>query len=145
MGRSQRLSVGTSIVVDRSFAPQITSNGILLEGRVQFITFQLLDNENLTIINIYDAHTSNERAQMWRRLSEASFDIAHVIVGGNFNHLEETNWRRKARERLMLKRAATTWHHMMLQYGVTKTWKLGQLLKNVQKGIHLLTRSQVPS
>lgn len=91
MGRSQRLSVGTSIVVDRSFAPQITSNGILLEGRVQFITFQLLDNENLTIINIYDAHTSNERAQMWRRLSEASFDIAHVIVGGNFNHLEETN------------------------------------------------------
>jgi hypothetical protein len=53
MGRSQRMSVGISIMVDRSLAPQITSNNIILEGRIQFITFEFPDNGNLTIINIY--------------------------------------------------------------------------------------------
>ncbi len=60
VGRSQRLSVGTSIMVDRSLAPQITSNNIFMEGRTQFITLKFLDNGNLTIVNIYFAHTSNE-------------------------------------------------------------------------------------
>jgi hypothetical protein len=66
MGCSQRLSAGTSILVDRYLSPQITSNDILLEGRAQFITLKLLDNKNLTIINIYVACTSNERALMWK-------------------------------------------------------------------------------
>jgi hypothetical protein len=62
----QRLSVGTSILVDRSLTPQITSNSILLEGKAQFITLELPNNENLTIVNIYYVCTSNERALMWR-------------------------------------------------------------------------------
>jgi len=38
MGRLQRLSIGTSTMVDRSLTPEIISNDILLEGRTQFIT-----------------------------------------------------------------------------------------------------------
>jgi hypothetical protein len=114
MGCSQRLSTGTCILVDKSFAPQITSNGILLEGRVQFITFEFPNNGNITIVNIYVAHTSNEWALMWKRLSEASFNINHVIIGDDFNHLEETDQRGKVGEHLMLRRKATSWHHMML-------------------------------
>jgi hypothetical protein len=70
----------------------------------QFITLKLSDNENLTIVNIYAVRTSNERALMWKRLSDASFDTAHVIIGGNFNHLEETDRRGKVGERFMLRR-----------------------------------------
>jgi len=44
---------------------------------------------------------------MWKRLSEASFDTTHVIMGGDFNHLEEMDQRRKAREHFMMKREAT--------------------------------------
>jgi hypothetical protein len=55
MGHSQRLNAGTSILVDRSLAPQITSNDILLEGKTQFITFEFPNNKNLTIVNIYTA------------------------------------------------------------------------------------------
>ncbi len=95
MGCSQRLSAGTSILVDRYLSPQITSNDILLEGRAQFITLKLLDNKNLTIINIYVACTSNERALMWKWLSEANFDTAHIIIGGDFNHLEEMDRKKK--------------------------------------------------
>jgi hypothetical protein len=40
------MSAGTSILVDRYLALQITSNGIFLEGKVQYITLKLLDNEN---------------------------------------------------------------------------------------------------
>jgi hypothetical protein len=85
------MSASTSILVDKSLAPQITSNGIFLKGRAQYITLKLLNNENLTIVNIYDARTSNEQALMWKRLSEANFDTSHVIIGEDFNHLEETN------------------------------------------------------
>jgi hypothetical protein len=66
MGQSKRMSASTSILVDKSLAPQITSNGIFLEGRTQYITFKLSNNENLTIANIYGTHTSNEQAFMWK-------------------------------------------------------------------------------
>jgi hypothetical protein len=85
------MSAGNSISVDISLVPQITSNGILLEGRAQYITLKLTDNKNLTIVNIYGAHTSNEQALMWKQLSEANFDTSHVIIGRDFNHLERTN------------------------------------------------------
>ncbi|CAK9226139.1 unnamed protein product [Sphagnum troendelagicum] len=74
---------------DNSFVPQITSNGIVFEGRAQYITLKFLDNENFTIANIYGTRTSNEWALMWKWLSEANFDTSHVIIGGDFNHLEE--------------------------------------------------------
>jgi hypothetical protein len=89
-GRSQKMTASTSILVDRSLVPQITSNGILLEGRAQYITLKLSKNENLTIVNIYSARTSNERALMWKQLNEANFDTSHVIIRRDFNHLEKT-------------------------------------------------------
>jgi len=65
-GAIQRMSASNSIMVDRSLVPQITSNGIFLEGKAQYITFKLSNNENLTKVNIYDTRTSNERALMWK-------------------------------------------------------------------------------
>jgi hypothetical protein len=59
MGRSQRMSMGTSILIDRSLAPLISAKNIFLEGRAQFITLQISGNGNLTIINIYAACSLN--------------------------------------------------------------------------------------
>ncbi len=83
--------VGTSILVDSNLVPQITSNGILLDRRIQFIILKLSYNENVTIANIYGARTYNERALMWKRLSKANFDTSHVMIGRDFNHLKETD------------------------------------------------------
>ncbi len=38
MGRSQRTSAGTTILVDKATAPLITAHGTVIEGRAQFIT-----------------------------------------------------------------------------------------------------------
>jgi hypothetical protein len=83
--------MGTSILMDKSFMPQITPNNIIFKGRTQFITLKLLDNRNLTIVNIYVVCTSNEWALMWKWLSKASFNITHIIIGGDFNRLKETD------------------------------------------------------
>jgi hypothetical protein len=32
---------------------------------------------------------------MWKWLSEANFDTAHIIIGGDFNHLEEMDRKKK--------------------------------------------------
>ncbi len=133
MGQLQRMSASTSILVDKSLAPQITSNGIILEGKAQYITFKLSDNENLTIANIYDARTSNEWALMWKRLNEANFDTSHIITRGDFNHLEETNRRGKVGERFMMRREAASWHYMTLQYGLANAWKLDNFRKMSKK------------
>jgi len=111
-------------MVDKSFVPQITSNGILFEGRAQYITFKLSDNENLTMVNIYDIRTSNELALMWKQLSEANFDTSHIIIGEDFNHLKKTDRKRKVGQCFMMRREATSWHHMTLQYGLVDAWKL---------------------
>jgi hypothetical protein len=80
------MSAGTSILIDGSLAPLINANDILLEGMAQFITLHISGIENLTIINVYVACSSNERASMWKRLNEANLVADHFILGGNFNH-----------------------------------------------------------
>jgi hypothetical protein len=58
IGRSQRIRVGTTILVDMAKAPFIKEHGTLVEGRVQFVTLHSLDNGLLTIINVYASQTS---------------------------------------------------------------------------------------
>jgi hypothetical protein len=110
---------GTSILVDKTIAPLISTNDILLEGRAQFITLQFLDNGSLIVINIYTAISSIKRAPMWKRLSENNFLADHVILGKDFNHFEETNRRETVGECQMHRREVATWHHMTLQYGLS--------------------------
>jgi len=60
MGISQRTSAGTAILADRATAPLIMENGILTEGRVQYITLHLPDSSELTIINTYAPKSSKD-------------------------------------------------------------------------------------
>jgi hypothetical protein len=108
------MSASTAILVDKAIARLISENGILLDGMAQYITLQFPDNGSLIIINIYAAKSSNEKAPMWKKLSEVGFTANHIILGGDFNHFEETNRRGIARERQMCKRKVATWHHMTL-------------------------------
>jgi hypothetical protein len=127
--RSQRMSAGTSIPIDRSLAPLISANGILLEGWAQFITLQILGNGNLTISNVYAACSSNERMLMWKWLSEANLVANYFILGGDFNHWEETKRERVAEKRQMHRREAAAWHHLTFQYGLMDAWKFDSFRK----------------
>lgn len=53
MGTSQRLSVGTAILVDKTIALLVKDHGTLSEGRAQYITLQSPNRGTLTVINIY--------------------------------------------------------------------------------------------
>jgi exonuclease III len=123
------MSASTSILIDRSFAPLISANGILVKGKAQFITLQISGNENLTIINVYAACSSNERTSMWKRLNEANLAANHFILGGNFNHWEETECEGVAGKRRMHRREASAWHHLTLQYRLMDAWKLDSFRK----------------
>jgi hypothetical protein len=80
----------------------------MLEGPAQYVMIQLPDNDSLTIINIYAARSSNDRASLWKKISEAKFSVDHIILGGDFNHFEETNRRGIASERQMHRRETTS-------------------------------------
>jgi hypothetical protein len=71
MGISQRTSAWTAILADRATALLIMENGILTEGRVQYITLHLPDRSELTIINTYAPKSSRDEAPLWKRISDA--------------------------------------------------------------------------
>jgi len=70
---------------------------------------------------------------MWKRLNETKFNTSHVIIGGNFNHLEETDQRGKSGEGFMMNKEVAFWHHMTFQYGLADTWKLDNFPKMSKK------------
>jgi hypothetical protein len=118
------MNAGTSILIDRSLAPLISANDILLKGRAQFITLEIRGNNNPTIINVYATCSSNKRTSMWKRLSETNLATDHFILGGDFNHWEETERGGVAEKRRMHRREAVAWHHLTFQYGLMDAWKL---------------------
>jgi len=133
MGTSQRTSASTAILVDKATAPLIKDHDIVMEGRAQFLTLQSPDNGSFTIINIYAQRSSNDRALLWRKLSQADFTADHFIIGGDFNHLEDTDRGGTSGERQMHRREAASWHHMMLQYGLVDAWRLDNFRKMLSK------------
>jgi exonuclease III len=133
MGHSQRMSTGTSILIDRPLAPLISANDIFLKGRAQFITLQIPSNGNLTIINVYAAYSSNEKASMWERLSEANLATNHFILGDDFNQWEEIEHGRVAQKCRMHKKEVAAWHHLTLQYSLMDAWKLDSFQKMFAK------------
>jgi hypothetical protein len=55
------------------------------------------------------------------------------VVGGDFNHLEETTRWGVSGERQIHRREAATWHQMTLRYGLADTWRLNNFLKMTKK------------
>jgi hypothetical protein len=104
-----------------------------MEGRVQFIKLQVADNDTLTTVNIYAARVSRDKVLLWKAISRAKFDSNHTIVGGDFNHLEETSRKGTAGERQMHRREVASWHHMILQYRLSNTWCLDSFRKMSKK------------
>jgi len=133
MGRSQRTSAGIAILVDRATTPYIKDHGTLVEGRAQYATLLSAEGGSLTIINIYAQHSSNERASIWRKITQNNFDSDHILIGGDFNHLEEITRRGVPGSTQVHKREAASWHGMTLRYGLADAWGLDSFRKMSKK------------
>jgi len=112
-------------------APQTKplKKGILSDGRAQYITLHLPDSSELTIINVYAASSFRDKAPLWKRISKADFAADHIILGGDFNHLEEIDTKGKAGGRRMHRREAASWHHLTLQYDLANVWTMDNFRK----------------
>jgi hypothetical protein len=108
MGNSQRISAETAILVDRVTTPLVKEDEIITKGRTQYLTLHLPDSTELSIINTYAPRTSKDRATLWKKIGEANFTTEHVIIGGDFNHMEEEEARGKAGERRMHRKEAAS-------------------------------------
>lgn len=145
MGRSQWTSAGTAILLDRKTAPLVVDIGILMEGRAQFIKLQAASNGTLIIVNVYVAQTSRDKAFLWKAISRAEFDTDNTIIGGDFNHMEETSRRGIAGQRQMHRRETTSWHHMTLQYGLSDAWCSNSFRKMSKKAYTFDNRRSGPN
>ncbi|CAM6032383.1 unnamed protein product [Sphagnum compactum] len=110
--------------------PRVDNDG---HGRAQYVSLQSPEGGTLTIINVYAQRSSNDRAPLWRSITQADFTADHVVVGGDFNHLEETTRRGVFGERQIHRREAASWHQMTLRYGLADAWKLDSFRKMSKK------------
>jgi endonuclease/exonuclease/phosphatase family metal-dependent hydrolase len=145
MGPTQRTSAGTAILVDKKTAPLVVDSGILMEGRAQFIKLQAVGSGTLTIINVYVAQTSRNRALLWKTISRTELDSDSTVIGGDFNHQEETSRRGITGGRQMHRREAASWHHMTLQYGLTDAWCSDSFRKMSKKASPSTTGDSEPT
>ncbi len=106
---------------------------ILSDGRAQYITLHLPDSNELTIINVYAASSSRDKAPLWKRISEANFATNHIILGGDFNHSEEIDSKGKVGRTRMHRRETASWHHLTLQYGLADVWTMDSFRKMTKK------------
>jgi len=106
---------------------------IITEGRTQYLTLHLPDSTELSIINTYAPRTSRDRATLWKKIGEANITAKHVIIGGDFNHMEKEEARGKVGERRMHRREAASWHHLTLQYELLNAWTLDSFKKMSKK------------
>jgi exonuclease III len=88
MGPTQRMNAGTAILVDRQTAPSVVDNRNLMEGRAQYIKLQSAESGTLTVVNVYTAQTSRNRALLWKAISSADLGSDNTTIRGDFNHQE---------------------------------------------------------
>jgi exonuclease III len=70
---------------------------------------------------------------LWRKITQANFTSDHIVVGGDFNHLEETTRRGVSGERQIHRHEAAAWHQMTLCYGLADAWRLDSFRKMTKK------------
>jgi hypothetical protein len=70
---------------------------------------------------------------MWKKINQVEFTSDHTILGGDFNHLEETTRRGTSCEKQMHRKEVASWHHMTLQYGLSDAWCLYSFCKMSKK------------
>jgi endonuclease/exonuclease/phosphatase family metal-dependent hydrolase len=133
MGTSHRTNTGTAILLDKTIAPLVVDSGILVEGRAQFVKLQSTDGITLTVINVYAARTSRERAFLWKAISSVECNSDHTILGGDFNHMVEITRGGPSGYRRMHRREAASWHHMTIQYGLSDAWVSDSFRKMLKK------------
>jgi hypothetical protein len=70
----------------------------------------------------------------WTCISECNIDASqNLFLGGDFNHLVETNKAFKKCNRFLRKREVVTWHNPILQYGLVNIWGLDKYYKMLEK------------
>jgi hypothetical protein len=117
MGRSNQMSVGTTILVSRPFIVTILSHGNIQKGRVQFVFLEVFNHKTIAIFDIYGVRNFRDKPNTWRLILNQNQVVTHNIIGRDFNNLEVVEKMGATRPLLMLKKEATTWHHMTTSMG----------------------------
>ena len=113
-----KFHAGTGISISPSLSNRITGRGAPVEGRAQFVTFNL-SNTHIGILNIYASSDTGARARFWAMLLDYQFLEAEWILTGDFN-MTEVQEDRSAdfNARNMGRREQGAWHHFIMTMGL---------------------------
>jgi hypothetical protein len=78
---------------------------------------KILNQKTIAIFDIYGVRNFRDKPNTWRLILNQNQVVTHYIIGIDFNGLEVVEKVGLARPLLMLKKEATTWHHMTTRMG----------------------------
>ncbi len=98
------MNIRTAILVSWNLIPSILKQGMIKEGKAQFVILEGLVN-------------SRDMATTWRKLFlDQNLEATHKVV----EKMDSVG------PRFMLKKEVTLWHHLTLKYGLLHTWQLAE-------------------
>jgi hypothetical protein len=114
LGRSQRWSVSTAILIAPKSTSLILKHGIIMQGRAQYVIFKILDQETFSVINVYAAQTSNESVVLWKAIFFSELSASHYVLAGDFNMSKDVHRTDSVGHKFMGRREVTIWYHMTI-------------------------------
>ncbi|KAG0595816.1 hypothetical protein M758_UG200300 [Ceratodon purpureus] len=121
-----RFSGGTGIVVGSQMAPHIIQNGVIIEGRAQYIILEL-GSHRIGILNLYAPNLPGQRQRFWAQLENFDYPVAEWIVGGDYNMTENAEDRSPDyKGKAMTGREEAAWNRFMIKLGVNDAHRLDE-------------------
>lgn len=80
---------GTGILLSEKIASLICEHGVIMKGRVQYVTLQWTSLLKIGIINVYAFNYTGSRSRLWTKIRHYPQPEAHWILGGDFNMIDQ--------------------------------------------------------
>ena len=130
-----RLRGGTSILLSAQIEETIQAEGIIQDGRAQYVVLRLQPGLTVGLINVYASNQSSDRAELWNSLLSLNLEVTEWILAGDFNMLESQEDKRGGAEKLgQRRREKAVWQRLLLNFGLMDAGNADEIRK--QAGHH---------
>jgi len=105
----------------------VEEHGMIILGRVQYLTFKLSSSIKVGIMCIYAQNYITRRARLWQTLTNVALPKAKWIIGGDFNNVESIEDHSQGYfGNIMGGREFNAWNAFIASFGLMDAWNLNE-------------------
>nr|PNR49067.1 hypothetical protein PHYPA_010963 [Physcomitrium patens] len=121
---------GTGILLPEKIASLICEHGVIMKGRVQYVTLQWTPFLIIGIINIYAFNCTGSRSRLWTKIRHYPLPEAHWILGGDFNMIDQLDDKQGGQDTIGRgQREQVAWGDLQVHLGLQDSFRADEFRK----------------